>query len=194
MPLDAMTDESDEDLLAAYVRGEKTAARSLTLRLTPRVLGQAFRMLGDRAEAEDVTQEALLRLWKIAPEWRMGEAKISTWLWQVTANLCTDRLRKRGRQRPLDDAGDPVDSTPSAAEQMQQTTRAAALHAALEALPERQAKAVRMRHIEGLGNPEIAAILETSVEAVESLTARGARALKAALADRRAELGFTDEH
>jgi len=162
MPLDAMTDESDEDLIAAYNRGETAAARSLTLRLTPRVLGQAF--------------------------------KVSTWLWQVTANLCTDRLRKRGRQMPLDDAGDPIDAAPSAADQMQQNTRAAALHAALAALPERQAKAVRLRHIEGLGNPEIAVILDTSVEAVESLTARGARALKAALADRRAELGFTDEH
>ncbi|MGX9357212.1 RNA polymerase sigma factor [Roseobacteraceae bacterium S113] len=193
MPLDAMTEPCDEDLLRAYVAGDASAARALTLRLSPRVLGHATRLLGERSEAEDVTQEALLRLWRIAPDWRHGEAQISTWLWQVTANLCTDRLRKRGRAAPLDAAGDPADSAPSAAQRMQQASRASALEAALATLPERQRDAVRLRHIEGLGNPEIADILETSVEAVESLTARGCRALKAALANRRAELGFTDE-
>ncbi|MCH2163999.1 MAG: sigma-70 family RNA polymerase sigma factor [Marinovum sp.] len=188
-----MTETSDEDLLAAYVAGDRAAARMLTLRLTPRVLAQAMRMLQNHAEAEDVAQDALLRLWRIAPDWRRGEAKVSTWLWQVTANLCTDRLRKRGRSRPLDDAGDPADETPSAADQMQQSTRASVLNAALASLPHRQAHAVRLRHIEGLGNSEIAKILETSVEAVESLTARGCRALKVALAARREELGFTDD-
>ena len=193
MPLDAMSDHSDEELLAAYAAGDRRAAQALTLRLTPRVYAQCVRMLSDRAEAEDVTQEALLRLWRVAPEWRTGEAKVSTWLWQVAANLCTDRLRKRGRMAPLDDAGEPADETMSAADRMQQASRVTALQAALATLPERQAEAVRLRHIEGLGNPEIADILKTSVEAVESLTARGTRALKAALSDRRAELGFTDE-
>ncbi len=80
-------------LLVLYANGDPAAARALTLRLTPRVLGFAARMLGDRAEAEDVAQEAMLRLWRIAPEWRQGEAKVSTWLYRVASNLCTDRLR-----------------------------------------------------------------------------------------------------
>lgn len=193
MPFDPMTDLDDEMLLAAYVRGDQAAARALTLRLTPRVFAQAFRMLGERAEAEDVTQEALMRLWRVAPDWRSGEAQVTTWLWQVTANLCTDRLRRRKRTAPLDAAGDPVDPAAGVTAQIQARTRADALEAALANLPERQALAVRLRHIDGLGNPEIAAILETSVEAVESLTARGCRALRKELADRRAELGFEDD-
>ena len=103
MPLDADTSVTDEDLLALYAGGDRVAARSLTARLTPRVLSLALRMLGDRAEAEDVAQEAMVRLWKIAPDWRAGEAKISTWLYRVAANLCTDRLRRR-RGVGLEDA------------------------------------------------------------------------------------------
>lgn len=196
MALDAtgpMDDLSDEAVLAAFARGERAAARELTLRLTPRVFAHAMQKLGDRAEAEDVTQDAMMRLWRIAPEWRAGEARVSTWLWQVTANLCIDRLRRRGRSTPLEAIDEPADAAPGAAHQLLQSSRAAALDAALGDLPERQARAVRLRHIEGLGNAEIAEILQTSIEAVESLTARGCRALKRALAGRRDALGFSDE-
>lgn len=193
MPLDAQTEISDEALLVRYANGDPAAARQLTLRLTPRVFGQAFRMLSDRAEAEDVAQEALLRLWKIAPDWRQGEAQVTTWLWRVVANLSTDRLRKRRRVTPLEDAGDPVDDGDSAAAHMQSRARRDALAEALAGLPERQRRAVELRHIDGLGNPEIAAILELSVEAVESLTARGKRALADRLKGRKAELGYTDD-
>ena len=88
MPLDADSEQTDEALLALYAGGNRAAARMLTIRLTPRVLSLAVRMLGDRGEAEDVAQEAMLRLWKIAPEWRAGEAQVSTWLYRVASNLC----------------------------------------------------------------------------------------------------------
>ena len=74
MPLDNMSEESDEALLLRYAAGDQAAARALTLRLTPRVYAHASRMLGVPAEAEDVTQDALMRLWRIAPDWRQGEA------------------------------------------------------------------------------------------------------------------------
>ena len=193
MALDATDGISDEALLVLYANGDGPAARALTLRLTPRAYAQAFRMLGDRAEAEDVTQDALMRLWKIAPDWRQGEAQVSTWLWRVVANLATDRLRKRRRVAPLEDAGEPVDDTGDAPAQMQTEARRAALAGALAKLPERQRRAVELSHFEGLGNPEIAAILGISVEAVESLTARGKRALARALEGRKAELGYTDD-
>jgi RNA polymerase sigma-70 factor (ECF subfamily) len=67
-----------------------------------------------------------------------------------------------------------------------------ALSDALASLPERQAQAVALRHLEGLGNPEIAQVMDISVEAVESLTARGKRALAKILAGRKAELGFEE--
>ncbi|RWR49341.1 RNA polymerase sigma factor [Sinirhodobacter ferrireducens] len=189
MALDALDDVSDETLLVLYGNGDRAAARMLTLRMGPLAFRVAQRMLGDRAEAEDLAQEALLRLWKIAPEWRTGEAKVTTWLYRVVTNLATDRLRRR-RGIGLDEAPELPDGAASAVEQMIDGDRAAALEAALAQLPARQRQAVVLRHLEGLSNPEISAAMEIGVEAVESLTARGKRALAAILAGRREELGY----
>ncbi|WP_058314648.1 RNA polymerase sigma factor [Cognatishimia activa] len=191
MPRDSFQDASDEALLVLYANGDPEAARALTLRLTPKVMGHAYRMLGERSEAEDVAQEALIRLWKLAPDWRQGEAKITTWLYRVVANLCTDRLRKT-KGVDLDAIPEPEDEAASAVEQIQHKSRLDALQAGLNTLPERQKQAVILRHIEGLSNPEIAEIMEVGVEAVESLTARGKRALANALAGRKEELGYSD--
>ncbi|ARE39622.1 RNA polymerase sigma-70 factor, ECF family [Rhodovulum sp. P5] len=192
MPFDAVNESSDEELLTAYGRGDARAARVLTMRLTPWVLSYAARLTGDRAEAEDVAQEAMLRLWRVAPDWRVGEAKVTTWLYRVVTNLCTDRLRRR-RGQGLDEVPEPPDDAPGAEARLQQAARVDALQQALGTLPARQRQAVVLRHVEGLANPEIAEIMEISTEAVESLTARGKRALAAALAPRRQELGFEDD-
>lgn len=193
MPFDASDERTDEDLLLAFGAGEVSAAQALTLRLTPRAFGYASRVLKDMTEAEDVVQEAMMRLWKIAPDWRTGEAQVSTWLYRVTANLCTDRLRKSGRTTGLDAAPDPADPAPSAPAAMEAAERAAALEAALAELPDRQRQAVVLRHLEGHSNPEIAQIMDIGVEAVESLTARGKRKLAALLLPKRKKLGLTDE-
>ncbi|WP_353531784.1 RNA polymerase sigma factor [Cognatishimia sp. WU-CL00825] len=191
MPRDTFDDVSDDALLVLYANGDASAARVLTFRLTPKVFGHAYRMLGDRAEAEDIVQEALVRLWKLAPDWRQGEAKVTTWLYRVVANLCTDRLRKQ-RGVALDAIPEPEDDAASAAEVMQNKARVDALQDALNTLPDRQKQAVILRHIEGMTNPEIAEIMQVGIEAVESLTARGKRALAKALADRKDELGYSN--
>lgn len=194
MAFDAFSDVSDEALLVLYANGDAGGARMLTVRLVPRILGYAARLLGDRAEAEDVAQEAMLRLWRVAPDWRQGEAKVTTWLYRVTTNLCTDRLRMRQRRKvlALDDAPDIEDGAPAAETVLIEADRMVALDAALAALPDRQREAVVLRHIEGLTNPEIAAVMDIGVEAVESLIARGKRALSAILAGRRKDLGYEE--
>ncbi|WP_120502602.1 RNA polymerase sigma factor [Roseovarius sp. EL26] len=193
LSLTAIEGLSDGALLVLFANGDQQAARVLTLRLTPAVLGHAMRLLGDRAEAEDVAQEAMLRLWRIAPQWQQDQAKVTTWLYRVVANLCTDRLRKM-RPMTLDAVDEPVDETASTAEQIQDQIRAQALQQALNDLPERQRQAVVLRHIEGLSNPEIAEIMEISIEAVESLNARGRRSLSVKLSEKREELGYVDAH
>ncbi|GLS86946.1 RNA polymerase sigma subunit ECF family protein [Cypionkella aquatica] len=192
MPRDTLADLADEALVVLYANGDPDAARLLSKRLVPKVLGFAGRMLSDRTEAEDVAQEAMLRLWKVAPDWRQGEAKVSTWAYRVVVNLCTDRLRARRRRRAeaLDDVAEPADGAAGVVAGMIEADRIAALDAALALLPERQREAVVLRHIEGLSNPEIAEILQIGVEAVESLTARGKRALAAILSGQRVELGY----
>ncbi|MES2667369.1 MAG: RNA polymerase sigma factor [Pseudomonadota bacterium] len=186
---------SDEALMVLYANGDPAAARTLTLRLTPRILGYAARILGgDRAEAEDVAQEAMLRLWRVAPDWRQDEARVSTWAYRVVTNLCTDRLRRRVR-RPataLDDAPEVASGAAGAVAGLIEADRMAALQTALSALPDRQRQAVVLRHIEGMSNPEIAAIMDLGVEAVESLTARGKRSLAALLSGQREALGYED--
>ena len=184
--------DPDEALLAQFAKGDAAAARILTDRLGPRSYSVALRMLGNRAEAEDVTQDAMMRLWKVAAEWQSGQAKVSTWLYRVTMNLSLDRLRKT-QSVGLADAPEPTDDQASATQQLQDSARMDALQQALAQLPERQRQAVILRHIEELPNPEIAGIMGVSVEAVESLTARGKRALAAILAGRRDELGYDDD-
>lgn len=191
MPFDDPQAVPTEALLRLYANGDAEASRLLTARLLPRVLSHATRLLGNRAEAEEVAQDAMLRLWKIAPDWRTGEAKVTTWLYRVVGNLCTDRLRRR-RGVGLEDVPEPEDETASPADRIQERARADALQAALLRLPERQAQAVVLRHIEELGNSEIAQIMDISVEAVESLIARGKRTLTADLTRQREELGISE--
>lgn len=186
-------EDAEAALLQRYAAGDAGAARLLTARLAPRLLAHAYRVLGDRAEAEDVTQEAMLRLWRQAPDWRAGEARVTTWLYRVVANLCTDRLRRRAPAAGVDDIAEPADPGPGAAARLQQAARADALQRALAQLPDRQRQAVVLRHIDGLQNPEIAEILGIGVAAVESLTARGKRGLTAFLAGRKEALGYEDE-
>jgi RNA polymerase sigma factor (sigma-70 family) len=181
----------DAALLALYAEGDQAAARTLTARHAPRVFALARRMLADAPEAEDVTQETMLRLWKIAPDWQADRAAVSTWLYRVASNLCIDRLRRR-RELASDAAPDLPDDSPGPERRLQQRDQAAALEAALAALPDRQRLAIVLRHLEERPNPEIAAILDSSVEAVESLLARARRDLARRLAPRKAELGFTD--
>jgi RNA polymerase sigma-70 factor (ECF subfamily) len=190
----AFEDAPDEALLVAFANGDGTAGRVLLNRLAPRLFSHAALVLGDRAEAEDVVQETMLRLWKIAADWRQDEAKVSTWAYRVAVNLCTDRLRSRTRrpQVGIDGISEPVAPIESAVEHMTGEARNDALDRALKALPDRQRQAVVLRHLEGLSNPEIASIMDIGVEAVESLTARGKRALSAALAGRKDELGYGD--
>ncbi len=189
MALDAINDVSDDALMVLYANGDQDAARALTYRHAPRVLALSGRLLRDKAEAQDVAQDAMLRLWKIAPEWRQGEAKVSTWLYRVTSNLCIDRLRRK-KGINLDEIAEPADQKPSVEKQMQSHDRAQALQDAMAQLPERQRLAVTLRHIEELANPEIARIMQISVEAVESLIARGKRNLAGLLLGQKKELGL----
>ena len=87
--------DSDDELLSRVAAGDPAAARALVARKLPRLLSLAGRMLSDRSEAEDVAQEAFVRVWKQAPKWRPGAARFDTWLHRVALNLCYDRLRRR---------------------------------------------------------------------------------------------------
>ncbi|MCK0167429.1 sigma-70 family RNA polymerase sigma factor [Jannaschia sp. S6380] len=169
----------EADLLAAAGRGDARAAAALLDRLGPRLMAFALRMTGGhRPLAEDVVQEAFLRLWRRADDWDAdGPANIGTWLGRVAANLAVDAHRRDARLTPLPEGVEFADDAPSALAGLIQAERLSALDAALLRMPARQRQAVVLRHVEGYSNPDIAAMLECGVEAVESLTARGKRRL-----------------
>ncbi|MGE3143254.1 MAG: RNA polymerase sigma factor [Hyphomonadaceae bacterium] len=181
-----MTDpphDPDEELVRQAGAGSARAAEALVRKHLPRMASLARRMLGDPVEAEDVAQEVFLRVWREAPRWQPGAAKFETWMHRVALNLCYDRLRRR-RETPDPDAGVAVaDPTPSAQDAWLARQRAAKVHAAVQSLPERQRAAIALCHFQEMSNIDAAAALEISVDALESLLARGRRALKSALAD-----------
>jgi RNA polymerase sigma-70 factor (ECF subfamily) len=186
--MDQMTDEA---LLLRFASGDQNAAPALTDRLAPRAFRLALRVSGNEADAEEITQDAMLRLWQNAANWDGGGAKPSTWLYRVVLNLSIDRQRRSRRFTVgLDAVDDPIDDAPAASEVVQNASRNDALQQALMELPTRQRQAVVLRHFDGLSNGEIAEVLEIGIEAVESLTARGKRALATRLVGRRAELGY----
>lgn len=181
-------EETDEALIARAGRGDRLAAQQLVARHTDRVFAASRRMLGDRTAAEDATQETFLRLWRNAPRWRAGGARLETWLYKVAMNLCIDTIRKRRREAPEGVAPKSVDPAPRADQILAARDRRRAVEEAIAALPARQRMAITLCHFEELSNIEAAEMLGVSVEAVESLLARGRRTLRNRLAPDRDEL------
>lgn len=179
--------ESDTALLARVAEGDEAACRTLLSRHLGPIVAFAARLLGDSTEAEDVAQETFLALWRQAGRWRQGEARLSTWLHTVARNGALDRLRRQ-RTVPLEEAPEPVDPNPGPAQAVQARDVARVVEAAVLALPERQRAALALCHYQELSNIEAAAVMELSVEALESLLSRGRRGLRERLADEMPEL------
>jgi RNA polymerase sigma factor (sigma-70 family) len=180
-----VTADPDDDLVRAIGQGDARAMRLLVERKLPRVLALARRMLASQADAEDVAQEACLRIWRHAGSWRRGTARFDTWIHRVVLNLCTDRLRKPALTRPLDEAGWPAPDLaadgPGPGEADPAEERQKAVERALQALAPRQREAIILVYYQDLSNIEAAKAMEVSVDALESLLARGRRTLHAAL-------------
>jgi RNA polymerase sigma-70 factor, ECF subfamily len=180
-----MDEASDEDLMLRVARGDERAFRILSRRYAARSYGLARRITANNADAEEIVQEAMLRVWVNAPRWRRMAA-FRTWLYRVIVNLCLNR-RRRKPFAALDEAGDPADPAPNASERLEKNEVDRAVAAAIAELPERQRAAIVLTYHEDLSNAETAAVLDTTVSSVEALLVRAKRTLRAKLADGRSE-------
>jgi RNA polymerase sigma-70 factor, ECF subfamily len=172
-------DDSDEALMARVAGGDERAFQLLSRRHLPAMLGLARRILGNAAEAEDVAQEAFMRVWTHAPRWQ-PLAQLRTWLTRVVINLCLDRKR-RAPWVELETAGEIVDPAHGAGEKAEDDERERMLAAAIETLPTRQRSAIVLTYGDGMSNAQVAEILDTSVSAVETLLVRAKQNLRRAL-------------
>lgn len=182
---DPAVHDPDGELVRRAAEGDGRAWQALVDRHLGLVHALATRLLGSRAEAEDVAQETFLRAWRHIDRWRPGQARWGTWLCRVALNLCRDRLR---RPRPLALDEELADSHPSPVAGLQAEAVAVQVRAALDRLPERQREALVLCYYEQMSNIEAAQVMEVSVEALESLLSRARRGLRRDLAGQASDL------
>jgi RNA polymerase sigma-70 factor (ECF subfamily) len=167
---------TDELLMRRVARNDLDAMAELMQRHGQAALNVAYRFTGDRAESEDIVQEAFLRLLSRAGHYRPS-ASLRTFLFGIIHNLCIDFYR---RKRPVLAESLPrvadADEGPRAS--LESAERQGIVRAAIDALPPRQRTAIVLKHYEGLSYAEIARVLECSISAVDALLARARQTLK----------------
>ena len=163
-------DARDRALLAAHVAGDRDAFATLVEAHTARLWAVALRTLGDREEAADALQDALLSAYRAAGTYR-GDARVTTWLHRVVVNACLDRVRRRQARPtvPVPEGYDPVDRRDALAER----ETALEVETALAALPLDQRTAIVLVDLQGLPVDEVAAVLGVPVGTVKSRCSRG---------------------
>jgi len=180
----------DATLVARIAARDPAALREALARHAGSLNRVAYRMVGDAHEAEDIVQEAMLRLWDNAARLAArhpagtpagGALRLSGWLARVATNLAIDRLRA-ARRVSGEEVPERADETPLADTRIEADQRDAAARALVMALPERQRAAIVLTYYEELPNAEAAAALDMNIKAFESLLHRARAALRQAFA------------
>lgn len=174
--------DADAGLMLRVAKGDDGAFRTLVARYQDRVLGLAYRYLGDRNGAEDLAQEAFLRVYRARDRYE-PVAKFSTWLYRIVVNLCLNEIRSRKNKPAMAlavttetssnlnlDVADEGEREPVA--RMEEEELAARIREIIAELPENQRIAILLNKYEGLSYVETAEAMETSVMAVKSLLTR----------------------
>jgi RNA polymerase sigma-70 factor (ECF subfamily) len=189
---DVVFDE-DSELLDRLATGDEAAFRMLVERHIDRAYAIALRIVGNAADAEDVVQDTMLKIWSHRGRWQHGRAKFSTWLYRVISNRCID-LRRKPRNENVETVPEVADDQPGAVEIIERNELNGMLELAMQRLPEQQRIAVIFSYHENMSNGEIALVMDTTVAAVESLLKRGRQQLRQLLRkhERDIRTAFTD--
>ena len=167
---------SDEELMLPVGKGDLSAFGEIVLRHQQSIWNIAYRCLSNKTDAEDVTQEAFLKLLDAAGRYK-PTASFRTYLYRIVTRLCLDQAAKK---QPLYTNELPETSDPgrTASENLISVERSRMVCKALDKLPPNQRMAIVLKYYEGLGYREIAATMEVTAKAVERLLARGRASLE----------------
>ena len=177
----AWPEKDDNELLSLIQNGSSQAFSTLVERHSQRFYRLAYRYLQSREAAEDVVQEAFIKLWQSPALWQPEKnSKFTTWFYRIVVNLCLD-LRKRKTPGPLDDGTPLIDEREPMDETMIRAQEQKMLEKEIAALPERQRMALNLCFDEGLTNQEAAEIMGINLKALQSLIMRAKTTLKARL-------------
>lgn len=184
-------DHGDDDaLMLRAAAGDRRAFSALVGRHGERVRAIAWRFTGSRADADDIAQGVFVSLWRAAPRWQPGTARLGTWLYRVTVNRCIDASRRRRVRRwfGLDTLGDePAAEDVPADAAAEHASELAAVRQDILALPPRQRAAILLAADGERSTAEIGAALGVSEGAAEQLLVRARRTLRARMRGRLGE-------
>lgn len=166
-----LEDIGDEALMVRVMNGDRAAFAVIVDRHGLRFRAIAIRTVGDTALAEEMVQEAFVKLWTRPERFDASKAKFTTWFHRVVVNRCLDELRRR-KPDALPDGWDAADESPGAEAGLVQAGGTSMLMQALTRLPERQQAALRLSYLDGFSNQEAAEILGLHIKAFESLLVR----------------------
>ncbi len=197
----ASSAQHEEDLVRRFQRGDDAAFDRLVEHCSSRVYNLAFRLVGNADDAQDLAQEAFLRVYHALPRFK-GEAAFTTWLYRIVVNVCQDELKRRPR-RPApfstldgEDEGpsfsDRLTSGDTAEEAVLQRERTQMLQQSIARLPEAFRLVLVLYDVQGFSYLEIADILKMNVGTVKSRLNRARNLLRERLAPARELFGFSD--
>jgi len=179
---------SDEELLERMREDDADAYRVLVERHMDRAYAVALRVVRNQADAEDVAQDVLVKTWTNRQAWQAGRARFSTWLYRVIINRCID-LKRAPSGETLEDVPEPMDESDDAVATIHRQEMSLMIETALGHLPTQQRVAVVLSYYEDRTNSEVAEIMGTSIDAVESLLKRGRQRLRELLRRPGREMG-----
>jgi RNA polymerase sigma-70 factor (ECF subfamily) len=180
-------DALDRSLMARVVERDRSAFTMLAERHATVALGLAQRIVRNAADAEDVVQESLTRLWVFADRWNPEAARFSSWFYRIVTNQAISRLRRKGMDS-IENIDEPSDSAPGPHAELAGREIGREIDSAMNRLPDRQRAAIALCYDQGLSCAEAAEAMDVSVGTMESLLFRARRSLREWLAPIAAEL------
>ncbi len=176
---DDINQHTDEDLMARIISGDHQAFGVLVTRHTRRFFHAAYRYCPHVQTAEDIVQEAFIKLWLKRDKWDPARgAKFTTWFTRIVSNQALDTIRKKRPESGVDYLDIYPSSAPNAEQVLHRTAQQEALEQAIHDLPARQKMAVNLCVYEDMSNKDAASVMDIGVKALESLLVRARKALR----------------